>query len=227
MCHDVPRFIPALFLALQLLLAGSSPAVAEADPRAHLELPIVVVDSTARPRGALAAMRSELARLLEPAVIEPVWLTPGTVDRGPFVGRRPFVVKVVIWRSDRLSRQLDERVLATVLGSADPDRQGDTMFLFWPAIVHHLRKWNGTASTAREEGRALARLVFHELAHLLAPRRDHEARGLMALSVERRLLVRAELPVDPDWLQAVRRGLLGALERPDSLSSSAAPLPAP
>lgn len=185
---------------------------AQNHPELRLELPIVLVDGIGRPPEAIATLQSELARLLEPAGIQPVWLTPSTADRGPFVGYRPFLVKILLWKSPPRARRRTGEVLAEVLESAGG--HGDTMFLIWPAIEKRLRRSNGTLSSAPEEGRALARIVFHELAHLLVPQRAHAAEGLMASRITRKLLVRDAVAVGPDWLRDVREGLLRALEQP-------------
>lgn len=213
MFQDVSKSILA---AIPLLAVVTTTTVdAQSHPEPRLELPIILVDSIGRPQEVIARLQSELARLLEPAAIQPVWLTPSTADRGPFVGHPPFAVKVLLWKSAPPARRPAGEVLAEVLEGADAGGQGDTMFLIWPAIAKQLRRSNGTLFSAPEEGRALARIVFHELAHLLVPQRAHAAEGLMAPGVTRRLLVREAWIVGPDWLRDLRNGLLRALEQPD------------
>jgi hypothetical protein len=61
----------------------------------------------------------------------------------------------------------------------------------------------------REFGRALGRVVAHELVHAIAPERPHVKGGLMAASMGRALLLGSEIAIDIATSEALRTALAG------------------
>jgi hypothetical protein len=63
------------------------------------------------------------------------------------------------------------------------------------------------AAEQEEVGRALGRVVAHEIVHVLAPELPHRGEGLMAGHLPRALLVCPRLSLSPREARAVRAGL--------------------
>ena len=59
----------------------------------------------------------------------------------------------------------------------------------------------------RPTARAFARVVVHELVHAIVPGHSHSERGLMRGTLNRQVLLRQELPIDPGYHVAIATAL--------------------
>ena len=83
-----------------------------------------------------------------------------------------------------LTPRPDADVRAAVLAATDPLATPPTALVYLP----HLRAALGEAIGDLQFGRALGRVVAHEMVHALAPQRGHASRGIMQRQLTRRLL---------------------------------------
>lgn len=186
-------------LLLGLSLCGATPLVAGADdgPR---RLTIHWSDPEAQFPFSLSELAAEAGALFAPLGIALEW-TSAEVARA---ARED--VQVILLAEDRSKGRMGTRAMACVQMGA---RSGPTAWILVPRVRALLglppRRLSGEGPML---GRALARVMAHELVHLLAPSVPHARRGLMNESLGRDFLVRRATPViDAGLARAVRTAL--------------------
>ena len=88
----------------------------------------------------------------------------------------------------------------------------DVVFLFTPnvvrAAVHPAKRGNCEAVRVQAQvGRALGRVIAHEIVHAVAPGHPHAHEGLMNPSLSQAALLQSSLPFDPSCARIFRSQL--------------------
>ncbi len=95
----------------------------------------------------------------------------------------------------------------------DPSVRQKSVYVIVPRVRRELghtgRRGAGTDLLQRqvELGRALPRLIAHELVHAVAPAHPHAKSGLMRARQGRSFLLRQKMHMDPACIEAFRQGL--------------------
>ena len=98
-----------------------------------------------------------------------------------------------------------QRVRELVLGAVLRGRTNtDALWVYVGSIRRVLEGTEPGASNELQLSIAVGRVIAHEIAHLVAPRRPHAGEGLMSRSVDRHILLQAETPLDADCRAAIR-----------------------
>ena len=142
----------------------------------------------------------------------------------------------VAW-SDQTSALLEQDIptLRVVLTAAEPKAfglgeetmgvapraggSGASIYIFLGSILRVLGfDIEGVQRTSSEErraiARAVARVVSHEVIHVLDPHPDHSSRGIISPKLDRRFLSQPKVEVWPATGRAVREGLLALSQKP-------------
>ena len=85
------------------------------------------------------------------------------------------------------------------------------LYLFYPSVLGNLRVNRKDAVGIKAElvGRALGRIVVHEIVHAVAPEVQHSLRGVMGRRLDRRSLTSPTMSLDRRTSEALRRGVMG------------------
>jgi hypothetical protein len=144
------------------------------------------------------AAHAEIERLLGEAGVGTEWATAG-----PNVGRA--ALAVVVLKADARRFHLQ----AEVMGLSRPGGRG--AWILYPAVESTLRHGAPRRETlcAELRGRALGRVVAHEVVHALALSHAHSERGLMRERLGRHALLAPNI----EWDSASREALRAALAR--------------
>ncbi len=177
----------------------------------HACLAIVMIDTTDRSATVLSAARREVERLLEPADISVLWLEPHRSDLGDFV-HPPVLIKVLISAQGPSHHKTDPRSLAHTVRERPSRAPSNTAFVSMRALVELLGRPREAAIRPVDFGRALGRIITHELAHLMVPDASHSEDGLMASHLSREQLLGQRLELEEPWLTSIRRGLKARAE---------------
>jgi hypothetical protein len=91
------------------------------------------------------------------------------------------------------------------LGAVRRDESGSSpVFIFYPAIEQMLGEQRnvgrmvGPFSPPAKWNRGLARIITHEILHILLPDRPHDSKGLFAPNFTRKTLLSQEMELDPE-----------------------------
>jgi len=161
----------------------------------------------------LASVGSEVLAILRTVGIDATWLTEQQREAEAMSPRRQVVADsflVVFTGKPPLVWGVKRRAMGTVVPAAHHPRRRVIVF---PARV--LRVPDADRPAGRppadtyhlETARALARVVVHELIHALAPQHSHAEHGLMRGTLNRRLLLGDELPIDAACRVAISSAL--------------------
>lgn len=130
------------------------------------------------------------------------------------VMRRPgeVFVRVLVLRQKPTDWGLKRTTLGVVMKDGETD--SDTAFIFAPRVFRVLGYKEGRRSgdcpepaELKSVALAMARIVLHEVLHVIAPEHDHADEGLMFGNLDRTRLLKRDLRVDAKCLRAFREGL--------------------
>ena len=201
-----------LVAACVLTLAAEGAA---ADAGCAPTLPLVWVDGSATAPGVLDEAEREASRIWQAAGIRLEWARSGPArairqDEILVVLRSELVVRTVAEARARPRQTLGRLIRASA------ERPGRLIELALPDIVRsvvpqtlHGHRVRDLPPVARERviGRALGRVVAHEIGHWLFGR-DHAVDGLMRAAIQRPALVAADPPpLPPAWPSSARARL--------------------
>jgi hypothetical protein len=114
-------------------------------------------------------------------------------------------VNAIVTAAEGARYRVPRDAMAATIG----DRRGRNIFVFLPGLSRALGHERSVpvARRARELSRAMARVLAHEIVHVLAPERPHTDGGLMSAKLERQHLVRSNIDFDASSLGLVRTKL--------------------
>ncbi len=103
-------------------------------------------------------------------------------------------VNAILAPSEAESWNLGPNAMAAAIG--EPGKS-HSIFVFYPVLLRTLglREIRTPAQRA-DLSRAMARVLAHELVHVVVPQRGHAASGLMARQLTRHLLLRSKIELD-------------------------------
>jgi hypothetical protein len=175
-----------LMLVLAVLAA---PAAAGEETTARL----VWRDLAGLPAGVSAAARGEIERLYAAAGVRVAWVELGEP-----------ALSVIVMDAEAH----DLRLSNDVMGVSRPG--GDAAWIVYRALLRTIGMASrGAVRTAEAAsiGRALGRVIAHEVVHALALPHSHAARGLMRARLGRAALLAGDI----EWDDASRRALVDGL----------------
>lgn len=127
-------------------------------------------------------------------------------------------IRVILLNSAPATWGLGERVMGAVLGQRLPRA---TVYVFYPSVLRTLRRYRHHPGPRRGSSRlgsespnvatALARVLAHEVVHVLAPGRSHATSGLMQQRLDERDLLADDVVIDAGFANAFRKGLAAAI----------------
>jgi hypothetical protein len=159
------------------------------------------------PAAVLSAMKAETGRILKPAGVRIWW--SDTVDLSREAPNRLVLVRLVGVSSAGVALRGAEGVLAVthmsegrILPFVDMDVQ---------RVAKAIERFGGIGR-AREYGRALGRVLAHELYHVLSGSVEHDSEGVAKGALNGLELVRSELQLSVQACRRIREalGLTGA-----------------
>ncbi len=150
-------------------------------------------------------MSREVNRIYDRAGVNIVWETDKK-GQGRGIDKDLLSVNVVLLPSN----STDWGLKSTVMGVAT-HREGlkGSIYVFYPSVLRTMqmdrrRGSLGTPKSMQYFARAVARVVSHELVHILAPHRPHTDGGLMNSRLTRKYLLERNVHFDPDSARVVR-----------------------
>jgi hypothetical protein len=158
------------------------------------------------PVAVLSAMKAETGRILKPAGVQIRW--SDTVDLSREAPNRLVLVRLVGVSSAGVALRGGEGVLAVthmsegrILPFVDMDVQ---------RVARVIERFGGVGR-AREYGRALGRVLAHELYHVLSGSVEHDSEGVAKSALNGVELVRSELSLSEGACRRIREalGLMG------------------
>jgi hypothetical protein len=159
-----PRACVVLFAAC---LAGRVPIGAN-EVRAKPTIVLHVVNSANVPERELATAQHHIARVFTAIGVDIVWAQGPTTPDNPDARQ----ISLILLSKAMAERQsAEENVPVNVLGRAA--HGGDRAWVFYERIANAARRHG------LDIGTALARVLVHEIGHLLAPTLGHAERGVM------------------------------------------------
>ncbi len=118
-------------------------------------------------------------------------------------------VQVLLWPRDGTLFQVSDKTMGLVLLKAG--QAPESAYIFFPAVVRALtqgRRKSVADLTSFELGRALGRVVAHELIHVVAPRHPHSQHGLTQRALTKEFLSSLRpAKLDPIAVKAFIRSL--------------------
>ena len=158
-------------------------------------------------------------RLLSPAALEQLREETGAAFRRSgavvlFVAApEPRAISATLYPEIPKHWQVHRHALGVAVGAPEERR---SVFLSVGAAKRALglsrsgrRTWPGHGPWARRLGRALGRILAHELVHAIAPDCPHTHRGLMSARLSRRLLLAPGVGFDETAERYLRRAVAG------------------
>jgi hypothetical protein len=149
-------------------------------------------------------MSQEVHRIYSRAGVNIV-LDQGQEEQGRVIDTDPLSVNVVLLPSN----STDWGLKRTVMGVAT-HREGlkGSIYVFYPSVLRtmQLERSMGPVGSPRSMkylARAIARVVSHELVHILAPHRPHTVGGLMNSRLTRKYLLAKRVHFDSDSARVV------------------------
>lgn len=176
---------------------------------APFRLRITLVDAVGLPGPVHQAVRDELGRILRAHDIgvEVVGVEEYAAEVSAAGDPAADIVQVLILPRDGAAWG----VSADAMGGAPPGREVgvcEAVYVFHPVVLRALRAGRRRPEPTRVHvGRAIGRVIVHELVHRLAPGRPHADHGLMADALRRPELTGPGVDLDPASAGALRRGL--------------------
>lgn len=167
-------------------------------------LPLVWIDVYGVARGARPAALAEASALLAPVGVHIDWEVSDTGQRTVRDGE----VQVVILPSPPPS------LGPHIMGAAQPSPEGIRVVWVFASPVRAALGLHPRATEAlrpqdtRRLGRALARVMLHEIVHVARPGRPHSHRGLMAPRLSRSMLEGA-VTLEPGLVDVFRMASMG------------------
>jgi hypothetical protein len=171
-------------------------------PGTTLAPEVVWIDLAGVPGAAQEAARREAAAALEDVGLSPRWRTGAA---GELIAAHE--LPVVLLKHDRSAPRGSSRVLGACLPRSASPRAW--VYLDNLAWAMRMRAPDGplTLEQSVRLGRAIGRIVAHEVIHAVAPALGHASQGIMSPRFDTRDLLAAHLPVDG----ATRRGVRAVL----------------
>lgn len=190
---------------------GSVPCLAATVAAPTADVSLVWVDVTGVARFAFAEAARETGALLRRMGVRAA-IRAG--DAGSVSGESEVTVVVLPARTP--GTRLDHSVMGATYRAPGAAR---AIWVYAAGVASTLGLGTGPAPhwsprQRHEFGRALGRVVAHELVHAIAPARPHVKGGLMAAQMGRGLLLDPEIAIDAATSEALRTAL-GGLPRPD------------
>lgn len=186
------------FLAIGIVVLLCVATLAPAAPR----LTVVWNDAYGLfPRAALGKLSQEVERLFADNGMS-VRLHALRSDENLMTIPAPRV-NVIVMPSDGSSWGAGSEAMAATIGKKGG---AHNIFVFYPSVLLSLGR-SSTELSPRdlaELGRAMARIVGHELIHVLAPERGHASSGLMSAVLKRRDLLKKKITLDASSLRLAK-----------------------
>lgn len=167
-------------------------------------MPLAYFDQASIKEARAQAMRAEVQRILAAAGIALRDTTAAIRDDGS-ASTSDYLVRVVILDISPLRWDLPDHAMGVTFGRQMPP---GNVYLFYPSILRQLGIANERrpSLTDEEVGRALGRVVVHELVHAFAPSQKHSSQGITGHSQDRRSLTVSGVVLDDDAAAALARG---------------------
>lgn len=190
-------------MALMHWLALSVAALVS--PRTTPAPEVVWIDLAGVPAAAQEEARREAASALRDVGLAPSWRVGAAQDQ---LGAHD--LPVVLLRRDHSARRGADRVLGACIPRSGSPRAW--VYLDNLAWAMGVPAWDGplTLEDSARLGRAIGRIVAHEVIHAVAPALGHARSGIMSPRFDRNDLLSVHLPVDGATRQGVRAVLAAA-----------------
>jgi hypothetical protein len=188
-----------------------------------LQVEIAIFDGVSLSESALGVVREELEQVFGSIGVQVSW-----VDRAASPDFRAHCVE---FRAHIVPIQpttwgFRPRAMGAVLDYEPPH----TVYVFFPTVVRTVKRLDGShygrlGSDSRLVARGIARVMAHEMLHVLAPGLPHSREGIMKRAFDRNDLLLRRPSIDPAFADASRRHLWAAntLQRRLLAESSASP----
>jgi hypothetical protein len=187
---------------------------AEAPPANGPAVSLVWFDPQEALPAGFDAMQQEVESIFRGMGVHVTW-TRGGLGTSFGEGKVPEVpeIPVILLPGDPVKTRRERRVMGLVIRDQEPNR---AIWLFLDNV-----RWTLGQSASRgkalsngeagELGRALARVVAHEVVHAITPDEPHAQAGLMHHSMNRAFLVGRRAAIDPRCAAAFLTGLAALL----------------
>lgn len=151
--------------------------------------------------GGHEAMEQEVASIFRAMGVRVTWTRGGL---GTLYGQAQVPeIPVILLARDPAPTRRNQRVMGLVIRDQEPRR---AIWLFLDNVQWTLGQRPGRMGLSKREtvelGRALARVVAHEVVHAIAPEEPHAQAGLMHHSLNRGFLTGQRAPIDPQCASA-------------------------
>jgi hypothetical protein len=189
---------PAISTALVLVTITAAPLVSS-EPTCAPRVKAVVFDGHKLVPGGLGPVRRAVEHELRRLGVQPTWVKDGDLESAGFV-----LQVVLLPHSAKDWGRTEETLGAVRLDGAS----ASAVFVFYPSIKQALGvPADGTSILGGTPGtlwmRGLARIIVHEMLHVLLPGRPHDAAGLFASNLKARELLAAELELGAETHSAL------------------------
>jgi hypothetical protein len=188
------------FAWLGVLIAFA--ANAEGDPADGTRLQLCWLDADGRYPLMVEPMKREVVSILGATGIEVVWLDALRAPTGPVLGVTLMKEPPATWR-----------VPAHAMGATPVQAaKREAVYVFLPAIMRALgldprMERLPTPRERIEIARAIARVVVHEVVHVVAPGVDHGETSVMRQALSRHALQQEGARIEPEVADALRAGV--------------------
>lgn len=194
----VMRRGPAISTVLVLVAITGAPFVSS-EPACAPRVNAVVFDGHKLVPGGLGPVRRAIEHELRRLGAQPTWMKDGDLESEDFV-----LQVVLLPHSAKDWGRTEETLGAVRLDGAS----ASSVFVFYPSVKQTLGvPANGTSILGGTPGtlwvRGLARIILHEMLHVLLPGRPHDAAGLFASNFKATELLAAELELDAETHSAL------------------------
>jgi hypothetical protein len=181
---------------------SSNHDVLESQTAGWLQLSLVWYDTYRLCPRSFEDMSREVNRIFGEVGVDVRWKTGVEADKEMETSGEWLGLYVILLPSSSSSWGLGEHVMG-----AATHREGErgSVYLFYPQIVKTLNL--GTTETpyaVKYLPRAIARVIVHEVIHVLAPDYPHTGNGLMNWHLTQRFLTRPRVSLDADSARVVR-----------------------
>lgn len=194
----VMRRGPAISTALVLVTITAAP-ILSSEPACDPCVKAVVFDGHKLVPGGLGPVRRAVEHELRRLGVQPAWMKDGDLESPGFVLR-----VVLLPHSAKDWGRTEETLGAVRMDGAS----ASSVFVFYPSVNQALGvPADGTSILGGTPGtlwvRGLARIIVHEVVHVLLPGRPHDTAGLFASNLKARELLAAELELDAETHSAL------------------------
>lgn len=168
----------------------------------HLCLPVLLLDGVGIGAPSLEALKDHAASVFASVGVRLAWRDGEDPDPG---WRLEDGIKAVLFARAPVGWNLPKAAMGTAFGKASSVK---TVFVFHEttrafAVGPPPAQWS-----PQQEGRALGRVLAHELVHALAPQLPHASAGLMAPRLRSSHLLAPRIQLDDASAEALRQGVL-------------------